>query len=303
MSELTLRGVKGTPLTNQEIDDNFSNLNSDKVEIGGDLSGNTASPIVSGIRGFEVSNTTPTENQLLAFSNNSFVFINTPSSGETDLGIAVSNGSFLEISSSTGNNVVIPLANTSVAGLVSNTNQTIAGTKTFNSTITGSIDGNAGTATTLQTARTINGVSFNGSENITITADPNTHTHEIADVTGLQTALDGKANTSVSVAASETSGTLTINGDTTDLFVAEGLTGAITLAQPSGTPANGRKLLIRIKDNGTARGITWTTSAGAFRAVGITLPTTTVIDKVTYVGCVYNTTDSFWDVVATVTQA
>jgi hypothetical protein len=105
------------------------------------------------------------------------------------------------------------------------------------------------------------------------------------------------------VNASATSGNLTINGDTTDLYVAEGLTGAITFLQPSGTPVNGQKLLIRIKDNGTARGITWTTSAGAFRAVGITLPTTTVLGKVTYVGCVYNSTDSFWDAVATVTQA
>jgi hypothetical protein len=40
-----------------------------------------------------------------------------------------------------------------------------------------STTGNAGTATTLQTARTINGVSFNGSANITITANtPNTLT-------------------------------------------------------------------------------------------------------------------------------
>jgi hypothetical protein len=104
-------------------------------------------------------------------------------------------------------------------------------------------------------------------------------------------------------AAGATSGTLTPNGDSTDLFVAEGLTGAITLAAPSGTPANGQKLLIRLKDNGTARGITWTTSSGAYRAIGITLPTTTVISKTTYVGCVYNSADSFWDAVATVTQA
>jgi hypothetical protein len=105
------------------------------------------------------------------------------------------------------------------------------------------------------------------------------------------------------ITAPATSGTLTIGGDTTDLYIAEGLTGAITFAQPSGTPVNGQKLLIRIKDNGTVRGITWTTSAGAFREVGITLPTTTVLSKVTYVGCVYNGTDSFWDAVATVTQA
>lgn len=105
------------------------------------------------------------------------------------------------------------------------------------------------------------------------------------------------------VAAGATTGTLTPNGATTDVFEAEGLTGAITLAAPSGTPADGQRLLIRIKDNGTARGITWTTSAGAYRAVGITLPTTTVISKVTYVGCIYNGTDSFWDAIATVTQA
>lgn len=105
------------------------------------------------------------------------------------------------------------------------------------------------------------------------------------------------------VTASGTSGTLTPNGNTTDLYVAEGLTGAITLAAPSGTPVDGQKLLIRLKDDGIARGITWTTSSGGYRAVGITLPTTTVLSKTTYVGCVYNSAASFWDAVATVTEA
>jgi hypothetical protein len=44
-------------------------------------------------------------------------------------------------------------------------------------TITAALTGNASTATTLQTARTINGVSFNGGANITVTANtPNTLT-------------------------------------------------------------------------------------------------------------------------------
>lgn len=34
MSTLTLRSAKGTPLTNNEVDSNFSNLNSDKYESG-----------------------------------------------------------------------------------------------------------------------------------------------------------------------------------------------------------------------------------------------------------------------------
>lgn len=106
-----------------------------------------------------------------------------------------------------------------------------------------------------------------------------------------------------SVNASATTGAITPNSDITDIYVAENLTDNITINTPSGTPVNGQKLLIRLKDNGTGRLITWTSTSGAFRAIGVLLPTTTVASKTTYVGCVYNSTDSFWDVIATVTQA
>jgi hypothetical protein len=60
---------------------------------------------------------------------------------------------------------------------------------TVANTITGSVTGNAATATTLQTARTINGVSFNGSANITITAAANGGNADtvssITNITGL----------------------------------------------------------------------------------------------------------------------
>ena len=46
--------------------------------------------------------------------------------------------------------------------------QTIEGATTFSQTIGGSISGNAATATKLATARTINGVAFDGSANITV---------------------------------------------------------------------------------------------------------------------------------------
>lgn len=45
-------------------------------------------------------------------------------------------------------------------------------------TITATLSGNASTATKLQTARTINGVAFDGSSNITITAAPTSHNHD-----------------------------------------------------------------------------------------------------------------------------
>ena len=67
-------------------------------------------------------------------------------------------------------------------------NQTIAGTKTFSSTIVGSINGNAATANTLKTARTINGTSFDGSANINI--------DNIAS-RGLVTALSGSTRGSI----------------------------------------------------------------------------------------------------------
>lgn len=57
--------------------------------------------------------------------------------------------------------------------LLSDSN-TWSGLNTFIQTIVGSITGNAGTATLLQTGRTINGVSFNGGSNITIFAASST---------------------------------------------------------------------------------------------------------------------------------
>jgi hypothetical protein len=68
-------------------------------------------------------------------------------------------------------------------------------------TVTGALSGNATTASTLQTARTIalggdvtGSASFNGSANITITATvaDDSHNHVISNVDGLQTALDAK---------------------------------------------------------------------------------------------------------------
>jgi len=105
------------------------------------------------------------------------------------------------------------------------------------------------------------------------------------------------------VVASGTSGTLTPNSDTTDIFNAFALDGTTTLDVPSGTPIDGQRLILRLRDDGTARALTWTTTSGGYRVIGTTLPSTTTISKLLYVGCVYNSTDSFWDVVAVTTQA
>ncbi len=88
-----------------------------------------------------------------------------------------------------------------------------------------------------------------------------------------------------------------------DLVVITDQAAALTLAAPTGTLVQGQALMIRIKDDGTARGITWTSGAGGYRAIGVTLPTTTVISKTTYVGFIYNSTDSLWDAIGVTTEA
>lgn len=93
------------------------------------------------------------------------------------------------------------------------------------------------------------------------------------------------------------SATPTINTDTTDIFTITALAAAITsmTTNLSGTPVNGQKLIVRIKDDGTARAITW---GASFASRGATLPTTTVLSKYLYVGFIYNSTAAVWDCVA-----
>lgn len=114
--------------------------------------------------------------------------------------------------------------------------------------------------------------------------------------TGDQTFLNPRVQTVTS------SATVTPTSDN-DLVVITAQAAALTMAVPTGTPVQGQALMIRIKDNATARGITWTSGAGGYRAIGITLPTTTVISKTTYVGLIYNSTDSRWDAIGVTTEA
>lgn len=98
-------------------------------------------------------------------------------------------------------------------------------------------------------------------------------------------------------AASYTTDTGTsLDVSTADLFVVTAQAGALLFNAPSGTPVQGQKLMIRIKDNGTARALTYN---AIFRASSdLALPTTTVISKTLYMGFIYNSTDTKWDLIA-----
>jgi hypothetical protein len=85
-----------------------------------------------------------------------------------------------------------------------------------------------------------------------------------------------------------------------DLVVITAQAAGLTLANPTGTFVQGQSMVIRIKDDGTARTIAYGVD---YRAIGVTLPTTTVINKTTYLGCIYNTTDNKLDIVGVCTEA
>jgi hypothetical protein len=83
--------------------------------------------------------------------------------------------------------------------------------------------------------------------------------------------------------------------DTVDLWAHTAMSVAMTFSAPTGTPVNGQKLMLRLKDNGTARALTWN---AIYRSMGVTLPTTTVVNKTMYLGFIYNSADSKWDLIA-----
>lgn len=162
-----------------------------------------------------------------------------------------------------------------------------------------------GSAATLTTARTINGTSFNGSANITTASWGTARTITIG-ATGKS--VDGSSNVSWTLAelgacpwdpslqSTTSTATLAINSDTTQRAVLTAQAAALTISNPTGTPADGRQLMIVIKDNGTARAITF---GSAFRGVGPNaLPTTTKANKRLRMGFEWCAADSKWDLIA-----
>ncbi len=104
----------------------------------------------------------------------------------------------------------------------------------------------------------------------------------------------------VSAASYTTDTGTSLNADTTDLFIITAQAGALLFNAPGGTPAQGQKLMIKIKDNGTARALTWN---AIFRAMGTALPSTTVLSKTLYLAFIYSSTDAKWDLIASAQEA
>jgi len=118
----------------------------------------------------------------------------------------------------------------------------------------------------------------------------------IPSISSTSTITNKRNQPRVVSAASYTTDTGTsLDFSTCDLFIVTAQAGALKFNNPSGTPVQGEKMIIRIKDNGTARALTYDTQ---YRAIGVTLPTTTVISKTLYIAGFWNATDTKFDVTA-----
>jgi hypothetical protein len=150
-------------------------------------------------------------------------------------------------------------------------------------------------------AATLTGVVIgNGTSALTTVTAPS---GAIVGTTDTQTLTDKRVTPRVN-AQTTTASPFAWNSDSYDQQSFSALANALTINADAGTPTDGQRAIFRFEDNGTARALTWTTGATkAFRAVGVTLPTTTVVGKVTYVGCIYNVADLRWDAVAVSQEA
>jgi hypothetical protein len=119
----------------------------------------------------------------------------------------------------------------------------------------------------------------------------------IPTISSTSTLTSKRINPRLVTAASYTTDTGTsLDVSTCDQFEVTAQAGALKLNNPSGTPLGGQQLIVRIKDNGTARALTYDTQ---FRASSdLALPTTTILSKTLYMKFVFNATDTKWDLLA-----
>lgn len=85
--------------------------------------------------------------------------------------------------------------------------------------------------------------------------------------------------------------------DICDIYKVTALATDVAITAPTSythSIAEGQGMVMRIKDDGTARALTW---GAIYRPIGLTLPTTTIPGKTLYIGMFYNLTDTKWDVV------
>ena len=111
----------------------------------------------------------------------------------------------------------------------------------------------------------------------------------------LEIAAGGGANSLITTA------TLTLDTDDFDQISVTAQAQPLTITAPVGANPNkdGRRVLYRLKDNGTPQAITW---SPIFRPIADLLPAATEPSKTTYVGFIYNASSATFDLLAVATE-
>ena len=169
--------------------------------------------------------------------------------------------------------------------------------------VTGNVTANNGMFTNIVNVASHTGAVVSVTGNVTsgniltaglISATGNITVGNISAVGGIVGLINPRTVTTTSNAA------LTPNIAVYDQYNYTALAANLTINAPTGSPVDGNKILFRILDNGTTRTLTWNAT---YTAIGVTLPVATTANKMVYVGCVYNSTNTRWDAIAVSTQA
>ena len=173
---ITLTGdVTGTgTITNLGNVSFATTIAANSVALGTDTTGDYVASLVAGTNITLSNNSGESATPTIGLTNNAITIAGqstalgssvTAETIRTAIGAVVTGSAQIVGSSITTNTITIGSTSTALGG----TSTTLAGLTSVTSTgFTGALTGNASTATTLQTARTINGTSFNGSADITI---------------------------------------------------------------------------------------------------------------------------------------
>lgn len=129
--------------------------------------------------------------------------------------------------------------------------------------------------------------------------DGTLNTDAIDDVA---TGLDGKqVRLKMRVLADTTQTTLTPDIDSYNVYELSAQATALTIANPTGTPNDGDVLVLRIKDSGTSRAITYGTDFTNIS--GLDSLTATTANKWHVIGAMYNEAVTKWQILSITTEA